>query len=123
MFDFRDIIKKYGKTIYVIEETEGYYDYDNGGEWVPGQREEVGVTAAILQISTKELNSQTAQYGEGGLYTTDDRKIYIHKALEVGQQVIDREDTANKAYTIDREVDYSYHANGLRVYYARRVAK
>jgi hypothetical protein len=123
MFDFTKLIAKYGKTIVIVEETEGHYDYDNGGTWVDGQHQEVEVTAALLPIGRNELNSLNAQYGEGGRYTIEDRKLYIHQGLKIGQKLIDKSTGEDKTYTCDKEADYSDHAKGLRTYLVRRAAK
>lgn len=123
MFDFTKLIEKYGKKILIVEESEGYYDYDNGGTWVPGQSQEEEVTAALLPINKNELNSLNAQYGEGGRYMTDDKKLYIHRQMKIGQQLIDGSAGDDKIYTCDKEADYSDYANGLRMYIVRRDAK
>ena len=117
MYDFQDLVAKYSTPITVIEEAEGHYDYDNGGKWVPGIPKEIETSAAVLQMSIKELNTM-AQYGEGGSYTRDDRKVYIHRELKIGQEIIRK----GNRYKISQEADYSdFTVGGLRIYYARRV--
>lgn len=119
MFDFRDLVANYSTPITIIEESEGYYDYENGGKWVPGEPQEIEATAAVVQMSVKELNTM-AQYGEGGVYTRDDRKIYIHRKLKIGQKIIHK----GLKYKISQEADYSdLTEGGLRVYYARKVGE
>lgn len=118
MFDFRDIIAKYGGPILLIEETEGHYDYNNGGTWVNGEPTEVESTAAVMHLSIKEL-STTVQHGDGGAYTKDDKKVYIYRPLKIGQEIIHK---VNR-YEVSQEADYSDHTEGgLRIYYARRVS-
>lgn len=117
MYDFRDLVAKYSTPVTIIEETEGYYDYENGGKWVPGGPQEIETTAAVLQMSIKELNT-AVQHGEGGAYTRDDRKVYIHRELKTGQEIIRK----GNRYKISQEADYSdFTEGGLRIYYARRV--
>jgi hypothetical protein len=118
MFNFRDIIAKYSSPISLTVEVEGHYDYDHGGVWVPGVLTEVETTAAVMNLSTKELNT-TVQYGEGGAYTRHDRKIYIYQPLKIGQVITHK----TNLYKVSQEADYSdYTEGGLRIYYARRVS-
>lgn len=106
MFDFSDTLKKYEQPITIIEPGEGHWDEDSG-QWVPGEDEEVEATAAVLPLSDEERLQ-----GEGGTYTSDDRKMYYHGELSHGQKVV----INDNEYTVDKEKDYSFHASGLRIY-------
>lgn len=120
MFDFKNIVEKYASMngpITVIEETEGYYDPNQGGKYIPGETIETEVKAAIMPLSLNEMHDQL-QYNEGGAYTRKDRKIYTFTKLKQGQNIKHKGDE----YTIAEGIDYSdYEESGLRVYYARRV--
>lgn len=61
-------IKKYLFTTY----TDGYYDMEHGGVWVPGGTETVEKEAIILPLSSEDL-----KYDTGGTYTREDIKIYV----------------------------------------------
>lgn len=120
MFNFKNLIEKYADMngpITVIKETEGYYDPNQGGKYVPGEIIETEVKAAIMPLSLNEMHDQL-QYNEGGAYTREDRKIYTFTELEIGQKIRHKD----IEYLISEGIDYSdYEHNGLRVYYARRV--
>lgn len=116
MFDFQNIIEQYSSDIFIICEAEGYYDYGNGGIWMPGEREEIKIRGAVLPLSNRELNEQL-QYGEGGGYTRSDRKIYTHTSLEVGELV----EHKGLRYKVAEKIDYADLASGLSFYIVRRV--
>jgi len=111
VFDFSRLIVKHSTSFTVIEETEGHYDQDNGGVWVPGTEQESTVTGAVLPLSSDEL-----RYDQNGTYATADRKIYIYTELKKGQRVIHN----GKEYTIHEDKNYSPQA-GVYIYYAKRV--
>lgn len=116
MFDFHNLIEQYSSPLFIIREGEGYYDYSQGGIWVPGEEERIETRGAVLPLSTRELNEQL-QYGEGGAYTRGDRKVYIHESMEVGE-ILEHE---GNRYTVAEKVDYADLASGLNVYFVRRV--
>ncbi|SMB95364.1 hypothetical protein SAMN00017405_0391 [Desulfonispora thiosulfatigenes DSM 11270] len=116
--NFSNLIKKHSTIIKLISDKEGYYDYENGGTWVSGQSEPVDEEAAVFQLSIKDLNSNI-QYSEGGQYTRQDIKIYIHKKLLIGQKIVYKDNE----FTLSEEIDYTEHASGLRVYLARRAGE
>ncbi|MFT9493416.1 hypothetical protein [Anaerosolibacter sp.] len=112
MFDFRDMLRPYEKTVYRIDKTEGHYDYGNGGKWVEGEPEKTPVQAFVKPVSTKDL-----QYDQGGTYTREDFKMYSHTAFIDGQEV----EFEGNLYTVHGEKDHSRYANGLRIYMMKRV--
>lgn len=116
MFDFRDLIEQYSSTITIIRQSEGHYDYEQGGIWVPGQEQRIEIRGAVISLSTRELNEQL-QYGEGGAYTRADRKVYTHEDLKPSEII---EHKGNR-YTVAEKVDYADLANGLVIYFVRRV--
>lgn len=120
MFDFKNLVGKYADMngpITVIEEKKGYYDPNQGGKYVPGETIKTEVKAAIMPLSLKEMHDQL-QYGEGGAYTREDRKIYTFTKLKQGQNIKHKGDE----YMIAEGIDCSnYEKSGLRVYYARRA--
>ena len=117
-FDFRNLVGKYSKPIVVEEETGGEHDYDNGGKWKPTIKT-WETTAAIFNLSSRDVRGYAIQYGEGGSFTREDIKIYIHAPLVIGAKVTYK----NDIFTVSTEVDHSDHAHGLRIYIARRSGK
>lgn len=116
MFDFHNLIEQYSSPLFIIREGEGYYDYSQGGIWVPGEEERIETRGAVLPLSTRELNEQL-QYNEGGAYTRADRKVYTHQALELGETL----EHKGLRYTVAEMVPYADLAGGLNVYFVRRV--
>lgn len=116
MFDFHNLIEQYSSDIAIIRESEGYYDYSQGGVWVPGAEERIETRGAVLPLSTRELNEQL-QYGEGGAYNRSDRKVYTHESLELGEIL----EHKGFRYTIAEQVPYTDLASGLNIYFVRRV--
>lgn len=117
MFDFRDLIEHYSSDIAIIRQGEGHYDYSQGGVWVPGAEERIKTRGAVIPLSARELNEQL-QHGEGGAYTRDDRKVYTHEDITLGEIV----EHNGLSYTVAEKVGYADLATGLRIYYVRRVA-
>jgi hypothetical protein len=116
MFDFHNLIERYSSDIAIIREGEGYYDYSQGGVWVPGSEERIETRGAVIPLSSRELNEQV-QYGEGGAYTRGDRKVYTHDNLEPGETV----EHNGMRYTVAEKVPYEDLASGLNIYFIRRV--
>lgn len=114
--DLRNFLKGYSSTLYVISTGEGYYDWGNGGIWVPGGEVRTDFSGAIVPFTIRELTEQI-QYGEGGAYTKSDRKVYTHTPLEL-DDIIEFKDTQ---YKVAEKVDYAHLANGLCIYYVRQV--
>jgi len=118
MFDFRRLVRKYSKPMPLEEEIGGQYDYQHGGKWKPTTQTRE-VIAAAFNLSGRDARSYSIQYGEGGSYTTEDIKIYIHEPLIIGSVITWKD---NK-FTISSQVDHEDHANGLMLYVARRAGK
>ncbi|WP_425447743.1 hypothetical protein [Dethiothermospora halolimnae] len=114
MFNFKGLIDKYSSPLIIYEGTDGYRDWDNGGVWVEGGKRPVEVQGAIVPLNTEDL-----KFDDGGTYTTDDRKLYIHRNLDIGEEVKDAID--GKTYQVHREKDYSRFANGLNIYFLKRA--
>ncbi len=108
--NFRHTLKRYSQDVTLINKTGGAYDEDTG-HWEPGTEADIVIRAPVLPMNSDELRQ-----GEGGTYTADDRKIYLHQQLNRGQEV----EIDNLRYLVDAEKDYDYHASGLRIYYLAR---
>ena len=113
MFNFKRLVKKYSKTpLYHLKETEGYYDYEQGGEWIEGDIEEIEFIGALVYQTNEEL-----QYDEGGTYSTKDKKLYTYNDFDKGDKI----KANDKEYTIQEKKDYADYDEGLYIYYCRKV--
>lgn len=113
MYSFKRLIKKYSKVpAFVIEEKDGYTDYEQGGIYVPGTIEKVLIeNGAIVPLSTQDL-----EYGEGGTYTKEDRKLYCYVNLVKGTKI----EHKGLNYTIQGNLDYGDFDIGLCIYIIKR---
>jgi len=117
-FDFRNLVSKYSKSITVEEETGGYFDHEDGGKWKPATKT-WETMASVFNLSAQDIRGYAIQYGEGGSFTREDIRIYIHEDLTIGARVTYKSNT----YTVSSAIDHSDHAYGLRLYIARKVKK
>ena len=108
MFNFSDMLSSYSQSIKIITEADGHWD-TNTGQWVEGTLTEVETEAAILPLPDNLLYDQLG-------YTTRDRKMYYHGHIAEGEKV----EIDDAEFTVTSPRDYSYHANGLRIYILRR---
>lgn len=117
-FNFSRLVKKYSKhPAYLLRESGGYYDQNNGGIYKPGEVAEVQLeTVAILPLSSQDL-SQNLQFDEGGTYSIEDRKMYCYEKIEKGEKVKHKDDE----YTVMSRKDYSDYDDGLFIYFLKRV--
>ena len=98
-------LKRYEQPLVIKNKTDGYYN--DSGQWIPGTNANVNIRCPVVPMSNDDLVS-----AEGGQYTSNDRKIFVHQELELGQDI----ETDNKTYKVHAEKDYSQHATGLRMY-------
>lgn len=112
IFNFNSLIKKYSKVppIALIEQG-GYYNYDDGGEYVKGNITKKEFEGAVVPLSGKEL-----RYEENGTYSSEDRKLYCYEDFKTGQKIMHKENI----YTIDKRKDYSDFDKGLNIYFMKR---
>lgn len=111
-FNFKRLIRKYSKVpAYEIKETDGYTDYSQGGVWIPGTIERILIDGAVVPLSKQEL-----EYGEGGSYSIEDRKLYCYVDLIKGTKIEHKE----LPYTIQEKLDYADFDNELRIYFIKR---
>lgn len=112
-YNFERLIKKYSKfPVYELKETEGYHDPNQGGIYIQGTIEEILIEgAAVVPLSNDDLN-----YGEGGTYTTEDRKMYCYTKIEKGTKIKFKD----KDYTVMESKDYEDFDIGLFIYILKR---
>lgn len=119
LYNFKKLVGKYtqGKTQAVIEQ-EGYYDMENGGQYVEGKTETVDlIPAAVVPLSDDDL-----KFDEAGTYNDDNMKMYCYKHLEKSTKVkYEKNDRRIYYFTILSKRDYSDYDKDLQIYYMRRV--
>ncbi len=113
MFNFNDLLSKYSQPIKLFIKTDGKYD-EQTGVWDPGETEEVNLEAPVFPLSNNDL-----QTGEGGRFTSEDRKTYLTQEVVQGQVI----EVDGQAFTVAGVKDYSYYANGLRVCILQKVGQ
>lgn len=121
MFDFRRLINKYSNgEVKIIQETEGFYDPNQGGDWVPGETIETIISPAAIV----PLNKNDLAFGEAGTYSNEDRKIYCYKEMKKGTVI---KHTHSKGSARDYMVledsnygDFDTREDGLFIYIIRR---
>lgn len=75
-FNFRRLIKKYESEFSAITQTDGYRDYDNGGEWVAGETLQTSLKGAILSQSESKL------FRSEGALTEKDKQLFVLKPID-----------------------------------------
>lgn len=113
MFDFRDMLLDYSKKIYILNKTEGQWNTSTG-IYEPGTTTKLQVFAPVLPLSNDDLVND-----QGGQYTRQDRKIYIHQELIQGQEV----EIDSEVWKVMAVKDYAFHANELRIAIVRKVGE
>lgn len=112
LFNFKYLVNRYSKIKPVaLIENGGYYDYENGGEYVKGSIAKEEFEGAVVPFSTQEL-----KYEENGRYKSEDRKLYCYRHFEVGDKI----EHKNYVFTVDKKKDYSDFDDKLNIYYLVR---
>jgi len=93
-------------------ESEGYYDFENGGVWVPPQVTYETVDAVVVPVQVDEV-----MFDNGGAYVNQYRKAYTSSDIEIGTKVKFK----GRSFTVMEAKDYSDYAAGLRVYFIKRT--
>lgn len=111
LFNFKELVKKYSKYPPKAIIQNGYYDYENGGEYVEESIQKQEFEGAVVPLSSQEL-----KYEENGRYKSEDRKLYCYLNFEVGSKI----EFKNHIFTIDKKKDYSDFDEDLNIYYLVR---
>ncbi len=110
IYDFRRLVNKYGKAKPALKTTSGgYYDYDNGGEWVDGVVEFTPFDGAVTPISERVIY-------DNGAYTADDKNLYTYADIGENQTVRFKD----KDYTTMQVADYGDYDCGLKAFILKR---
>lgn len=112
-YRFKRLIKKYSHAPAIIKEySEGYFDIENGNEWVDGELTEIEIEGAVTNLKPDEF-----ELGEGGPFHNEDRKLYCYYDIDKGSTVTHK----GNEYAIDSKLPYEDFDDGLILYYLRRV--
>lgn len=119
MFNFKNLISKYSKgQVVAIVESEGYYDQNQAGKYVEGEKKALILKpAALVPLSKDDL-----RLDKGGFYSMDNRKLYCYERLAKGVYIYNvQEDMTKSRYRIMAESDYSDYDKGLFIYILERA--
>ncbi|RJW41951.1 hypothetical protein [Anaerobutyricum hallii] len=87
--------------MYDIRRKGGFYDSNNGGQWVPGEEERLPFQGVILPVSSKDLIRENI-----GTYSLYNQKVYTNGySLAVGAQVYDPMEDIT--YTVKQELGHN----------------
>ena len=112
-YRFKRLIDKYSHTPIIIKEySNGYFDIENGNEWVDGDLKEIEIKGALTNLKPDEF-----ELGEGGPFHNEDRKLYCYQDIDKGATVVHK---CNE-YAIDSKIPYEDFDDNLILYYLRRV--
>lgn len=113
MFNFKRLIDKYSKTKPSLKTmSEGYTDYDNGGQWVDGEVTYKPFKGAVLPLGEDLI------YDNSG-YTTEDRKLYTYADV-ANNQIVSFKDID---YTVMKYIGYEEYDPDLKTFILKRGAK
>ncbi len=91
---------------------EGYFDYENGGQWVAPEMNLASIQAIVIPAQPDEV-----EFDQGGYHINMYRKVYTSGLLKKGDKV----QYDNKEYTVLLGKDYAAYATGLRVFFIKRT--
>lgn len=119
MFDFKNLVANYSKgTTTALIKSEGYYNQEKGGIYVPGEEINLILTPAAIV----PMNKDDLKFDEGGHYSYDNRKLYCYQPLEKGTIIENLQiNGTHKFYKILAEKDYSDYDLGLHIYILERT--
>ncbi len=117
IFNFGPLFKKFEVSFARIPSREvgGFYDYDNGGQWVPGPEQPVeDMTGIVLPLSNDDLRMDG-----NGTYKREDLKVYVREPLALA--VDDRLLVRGKVYRVLDERLYQPEYADFNGYTIRRT--
>lgn len=59
--------------MFEVREDGGYYDKQNGGQWVPGEASEEAFQGVVMPLNNEDL-----KYMDAGTYTINAQKVYTN---------------------------------------------
>lgn len=87
--------------MFEIKSSDGSYDFENGGQWIPGKEEKISFQGVILPIGSKDLERDFI-----GAYTKTTQKVYTNGyAMKVGTRIYDPQEDIT--YTVTQELGHN----------------
>lgn len=106
------------KLVAVTKGTGGHYD--DSGDYVPGTPDNnIDFEGAVLPLSVRDFNQ--FQTTTGGMFSVDDKKLYIECGLTFLNQTIVKD--GDKQYKIYIVRDYDIINPNFRLYYMKKIDK
>lgn len=107
-------IPSFIQTSMVLERrSDGFYDNENGGQWVNGEAVTIPFKAAFMPVTSGDL--QVAQAQGWDVYI--EKKVYTNGfEINVGEHVID---SRGRRYLVTNELDHEY-AGKVKIYFCKR---
>lgn len=110
MYDFKRLIKKYGKVKPLKKiVTDGGFDYDNGGIWVEGSVDWVEFEGAVTPIDENLVKDSLD-------YTIDDKKLHTYAEVYTGQTIKHKD----IEYTLMAFKNYEDFDTDLKIFIMKR---
>lgn len=89
------------REMFEVKNSEGSYDYENGGQWIPGKKEMISFQGVILPIGSKDLERDFI-----GSYTKTTQKVYTNGySMKVGTRIYDP--LEDITYTVTQELGHN----------------
>ena len=111
IFNFKTFLKRYEQPLKIID-TPGQYD-ENTGQWVPGEETEIEINCPVVPLTDNELIP-----AEGGNYTAEDRKIYVHDSAAFKEAAAIINNNGKSAAFSVAGVSLGASGNGVQVVFA-----
>ena len=111
LYNFTRLIRKYSTTFCLHRKQGGYVS----GKWEDGDTIVKEMRGAIVPLSERKV------YSSGGAYTTQDRELYLTKALEAPLRALTVVWDGN-TYTVEEGRNFEVYAD-VAVYTLKWVSK
>lgn len=87
--------------MFELRKSGGYYDPENGGQWMPGETKKESFWGVILPVGSKDLERELI-----GSYTRTTQKLYTNGYhLPVGTRIYDPGEETT--YTVTQELGHN----------------
>ena len=87
--------------VYELKKSGGHYDYEHGGQWMPGDETRVPFQGVILPVGSRDLQRDFI-----GSYTATTQKIYTNGySMQVGTRIYDPQEDIT--YTVTQELGHN----------------
>lgn len=106
------LIDRRGLPLFLVHETDGYFDQANGGKWTVPTKSTQTLKAIVVPAQNEEV-----QFDNGGAHAALYKKVYVQRAIAKNSKVLFK----GLPYTVMESIDYADHANGLWIYFIKRT--